>query len=203
MKKKLYTAIFIAVTTLCYSQEKKEGNSIFYADFLIGGSSITGGSLNAGLSLNYQNGKNLFTFRTNQSKKLEDDFNLIFWFSPFTVLDTEKTSSENSFMYGRRYIKNGFSYAFSIGVSFIRYNEIDNTDQEIISHENFIGLPLEISLHWFEKDKEKIKLFGLIPLGKKTGFGMSSGFKLYGTLSKKSYIGAGLVLGFGYYKNYN
>ncbi|KGL62734.1 hypothetical protein [Polaribacter sp. Hel1_85] len=203
MKKKLYTAILIVVTTLCYSQEKKAGNSIFYADFLIGGSSVSGGSVNAGFSLNYQHNKNLLTFKRSLSKKFEDDGILVFFFLPFTVLDTGVNVAENSFLYGRRHIKNGFSYAFSTGISFIRFNEINNTDQEIISRDNFIGLPLEVSFHWFDTDKEEMKLFGLFPIGKKTGFGMSSGFKLYGTISKKSYIGAGLVLGFGYYKNYN
>ena len=203
MKKKIITTIFIVfITTLCNSQEETAGNQIFYADFMLGGSSISGGSLNSSFSLTYQNNKSLFTFKRGLSKKIENDGILVFYFLPFTVLDTEINSSENSFMYGRRYIKNGFSYGFSTGVSFIKFNKINESSQEIISQEKFIGLPLELSLHWFNSNKEKIKLFGLFPIGKKTGFGLSGGFKVFSTISRKSYIGAGLTLGFGYYKNY-
>jgi hypothetical protein len=202
MKKKLFGAIFIAFTIICNTQEKKKGNQIFYVDFLLGGSSISEGSLNSGFALNYQKGKNLFTYRRNQSKKIEGNAFLVFWFLPLEILYTEVNSRENSFMFGRRYIKNGFSYSFSSGISFLKLNEINEITQEIFTKDTFIGVPLEFSLHWFKKNKEKIKLFSLIPVGKPTGFGVSTGFKVYATIAKKSYFGAGLTFGFGYYKNY-
>ena len=202
MKKKICFAILFAFTLISHFQEKT-GNSIFYADLMLGGSSISGGSFNSSFTLNYQNKNNLFSFRRSLSKKIDDDGGIVFWALPISVLDTKLGSSENSFLYGKRFVKNEFSYAFSTGISFLKHNELNVLLDDIINQDNFIGLPIEISLSWFKKDKEKIKLFGLFPLGKETGFGMSSGLKFYGTISKKSYFGAGLVIGFGYYKNYN
>jgi hypothetical protein len=202
MKKKILIATFILFTILCNSQEKKESNRIFYMNFMIGTSSVSERNLSSSLSLNYQNGKNLFTFKRNQSKQLENNIFDIIYALPISILYTDVSSRENSYMYGRRVIKKGFSFSFSTGISFIKFNEFNDSLSEIINQEKLIGIPLEINLLWFKKDKEKVKLLGLIPIGKETGFGLSSGLKLYGTISKRSYIGAGLVFGFGYYKDY-
>lgn len=202
MKKKIYTAILIVFTTLCYSQDKKEGNKIFFMDFFIGGSTFSNGSVNSGFSVNYQNKEDLITFRASSSKKLEDDAAIIIWLLPIAYLSTPKNSQEYSFLYGKRFIKNDFSYSSSIGISLIKHNTIDPIFQEINHSESFLGLPLEFNVRWFRKDKKINKLFGLIPIGKETGFGSSSGLKLFATISKKSYIGLALNFGFGYYKNY-
>ena len=203
MKKKTLTTLLIVYTALCFSQEKKEGNKIFFVDFFIGGSTYSNGNVNSGFSLNYQDNKDLFTFRISSSKKLEDDAVLIFWFLPFSYSATPKNSQEYSFLYGKRFIKNNFSFSSSIGLSVIKHNTIDPIFQEIGFSESAIGLPLEVNIRWFRGGKEKNKLFGIFPISKETGFGSSSGLKLFATISKKSYIGLALNFGFGYYKNYN
>ncbi|WP_347173552.1 hypothetical protein [Polaribacter uvawellassae] len=202
MKKKTLTIIFIVFTVFCYSQDKKEGNKIFFVDFFVGGSTYSNGNVNSGLSINFQNNKDLFTFRTSNSKKLQDNATVIFWLLPFSFSATPKNSQEYSFLYGKRFIKNDFSYSTSIGVSLIKHNTIDPIFQEIGSSESTLGIPLEFNLRWFRGDKKANKLLGLIPISKETGFGASSGLKLFATISKKSYVGLALNFGFGYYKDY-
>ncbi len=202
MKKKISIAIFIAFTILCNSQEKKEGNKIFFVDFLVGGSTFSKGSVNSGYSVNYQNKKDLFTLKFNQSKKLENDAVLIIWFLPLTYLDTPRNSEEFSFLYGKRFIKNGFSYSSSIGISLLKHNTINQDYQEIINSKTSFGIPLEFNVRWFRKNKRQNHILGFIPVGKETGFGSSTGLKVFATISKQSYIGLALNFGFGFYKNY-
>ena len=90
-------------------------------------------------------------------------------------------------MYDKRFVKDSFLYSFSIGTSYLIYHELDNSlfNPSSINRENLFGIPIEFTMHWFDSKKEKIKVLGLFPVGKPTGFGMSSGFKFYGTIAKK------------------
>ena len=110
MKKKIYTALLVVYTTLCYSQENKAENEIFFLDFFVGGSTLSDGSIKSGYSINYQNKNDLFTIRTSSSKKIKDNAFLNFWFLPFVYLDTPVNWQEQSFLYGKRYLKNGFCF---------------------------------------------------------------------------------------------
>ena len=202
MKRKIIATIFIVfITTFCNSQEK-DSNSIFYSDFIIGSSTINGGSFNAGISLNYQNKKDLFSLKLNSSLDQNDAtlFNVIFPLATFFTAGV--VSKEYSFLYGKRFVKDSFSYSFSIGTSYLVYYDLSGHffGPLSINRENLLGVPVEFTMHWFDSKKERIKALGLFPIGKPTGFGISSGFKIYGTIAKKSYIGAGLIFGFGYYK---
>ena len=97
-------------------------------------------------------------------------------------------------------INKEFSYSFSGGFSYTNFTNTPKIDP--VFENSFIGFPFEINVKWFKAEKEKLKLFAIIPIGKPTGFSSSMGVKLFGNISKKSYVGIGLTFGLGYYKNY-
>lgn len=184
------------------AQEKVEEvsiktNPVFFGDFSLGytnggiqGFSVTG-------SLNYQKKTNLFTFRTLEVLHIERiDFFILF---P-TRIDFEQMS-EYSLLYGKRMIENGFSYHISGGISFASYTH--NYQGEKLSID-YVGFPIEAGISWFKNKKKRFKaLYGLLPVGKPTGFGRSIGFKLHANIAKRSYVGLGLTFGLGWHKIYN
>ena len=58
--------------------------------------------------------------------------------------------------------------------------------------------PFEVNVSWFKSRKAPIKIFGLLPVGKKTGVAIGSGLKIYGNVSKKSFAALAGRLSFGY-----
>lgn len=105
-------------------------------------------------------------------------------------------------MYGKRYIEDGFSYHFSGGIS---YNSLRDKDDNLNKNTtvNYVGFPLEVGLSWFKSRRQRFRiLYGLIPVGKPTGFGRSFGIKMYANFTKRTYFGIGLNFGLGYHKKY-
>ena len=203
MKNDILFFIAILLTFLsCYSQEKIDSiltkrNSIFFGDVTIGYTSGVVKGFSGGVSFNYQRKNNLFTFRFLETSRIyEADYFLLFF--PYNVYS--KSIKEYSFLIGKRFIKNEFAYHFSGGISKVNFKETQ--DDILVGNVDYLGLPLEIGINWFNPQKERFRIFGLIPVGKSTSFGASSGIKLYATIAKKSQVGIGLTIGLGNYKRY-
>lgn len=203
MKNDILFFITILLTFLsCYSQEKIDSistkrNSIFFGDVTIGYASGVVKGFSGGVSFNYQRKNNLFTVRFLETSRIyEADYFLLFF--PYNVYS--KSIKEYSFLIGKRFIKNEFAYHFSGGISKVNFKETQDDIQ--VSNVDYLGLPLEIGINWFNPQKERFRIFGLIPVGKSTSFGASSGIKLYATIAKKSQVGIGLTIGLGNYKRY-
>ncbi|WP_299670482.1 hypothetical protein [uncultured Polaribacter sp.] len=171
-----------------------KSNPVFFAGMNLGfvNGNLTG--LNASFDLNYQSNNNLLTFKYNAILDIEE-FGFLY-FIPTADINSE--TEEFSILFGKRYIEDGFSYHFSGGISY----SITEGQQADLTY-SYTGFPLEIGISWFKSKKERFRiLYGLIPVGKPTAFGRSIGFKLYGNVSKKSYIGIGLNFGLGWHKKY-
>jgi hypothetical protein len=74
--------------------------------------------------------------------------------------------------------------------------------RKVIETSNHFGVPLEVGINWFKSTKRRLALFGLIPIGKPTGFGTATGLKLHANLAKKSFVGLSLTTSFGWHKTY-
>ncbi len=201
MKKHFFFFLLLVSLTL-FSQEKEavKSNPIIFVDITGGISYIR--TLNASVTINYQSKNNLFTYRYSELYHIKSSYSIWEKLFPFLLFFPPKKSEEHAFLYGKRFINNDFSYSFSGGISYTKY--IDNPILlQPINYDNFFwGFPFEVNVKWFKPKKERIKIYGLIPVGKPTIFGFSTGVKLFGNISKQSYIGIGLTFGLGYYKNY-
>ena len=187
MKKKIFTIILLLYGLQNFAQEIIPKNSFIFLETSIGIFTYdASGGMSFSISANYQHKNNLF--KIGRVLLSSTPFNI----DIDKVVQTDyKEKRETSFLYGKRYIKNGFSYSFLGGISTASTSEF-----------NFIGLPLEFNLRWFKSKKERMRFLGLIPFGKPTGIGFSNGLKLFGSISKHSYIGLSYTVGFGYYKIY-
>ena len=199
IKKKIVFTIFFCLLTInfiSFSQENKT-NSIAYFDTYFGTSSV--GTFDFGYSFNYQKKNNLFLFRNIYSNKFHDFDNGPNFTTKEQVINYYY---EYSLLSGKRYTLDKNSYSFLIGLS---YNNVGYflKNAPFSSKENFLGFPFEIGVKFFKNKKKPFGLFdGLISIGKPTGFSNSIGFKLYGNLSKESYLGLGLTFGLGWHKKY-
>lgn len=196
---KRITFLFILIFATINAQEKRDSlkvkkNPILYTSSSLG---YVAGSLkgfNASFDLNYQSNKDLFTFKYGIILDIQD-IGIVFYL-PYLEINT--ATEQFSLLYGKRYIKGGFSYHFSGGIS---YNITD--DLTIDKKYNYFGFPLEIGVYLFKSKKSRFRILsGLIPVGNPTGLGRSFGFKLHANIAKKSYIGFGLNYGFGWHKKY-
>lgn len=203
--KRCYLVLLIIFSSLnfCAQTAKdtlaKKENPIVFADVFFGLSRSSIDGFGGGLSVNYQNKSDLFTFRFASFIEIRDvEFFLIFPISSSTLVN-----DEFSLMYGKRYVEDGFSYHFSGGIS---YNSLRDKDDDLNKDliVNYVGFPLEIGVSWFKPKKERFRLlYGLIPVGKPTAFGRSFGIKMYANITKRPYFGIGLSFGLGYHKKYN
>lgn len=202
MLKNTVIFIFFLLSFLSINgQEKQDSISLqetplAFGDFSFG---YTNGSIKGysfGANVYYQDKNDLFTFRTLTTVDVQE----VKWLLFFPVLTESNITNEYSLLYGKRYIKGGFSYHFSGGVS---YNFTKIINNGIKTKDSYIGLPLEVGFRFFKSKKKRFGvLFGLIPVGKPTSFGRSIGFKLYANVSKSSYFGFGLTFGLGMHKVY-
>ena len=178
------------------SLQQKE-NSIVFVNLNVSYLEGTSSKISAGLSINYQFKKNLFSFRFIQNHQVETARDFLFGLIPTDVVTN--TLSEYSLLYGKRFIKDDFSYHISAGISYNDYTRDDNGE---ITTTISTGFPLQIGVTWFNAKKEQYRIFDLIPVGKPTGFGRSAGINLYANIGKKSYIGLGFSFGLGWHKKY-
>lgn len=202
----LFTLLFsVFLSALAQTQKDSiisKTNPILFVDATFG---YTNGSIKGiavGGSVNYQKKNNLYTFKAFSNFDYRDT-NFI------EIIPTSGTSriiEEYSLLYGKRFVEEEFAYHFSGGISYNVYleKERENIFDHLINvKDSYFGFPLEIGLSWFKSKKERFRvLYGLIPVGKPTGFGRSFGVKLYGNIAKKSYVGIGLSFGIGWHKKY-
>ena len=174
----------------------KKSNPIIFADINFGYAYFSEHAFSGGLSLNYQNKSNFYKFRFVQ----HEYYQKVKFISIIPITKTSVLYNEYSLMYGKRIIKDEFSYHFTIGVSYNYLNFIQENNS--ISKNQFYGLPIEIGFLSFNKNKERYRLYGIIPVGKPTSFGRSTGIKIVANIAERSYIGLHLSIGLGYYKKY-
>ncbi|SHK06320.1 hypothetical protein [Epilithonimonas mollis] len=196
------TVITFFIFVITFSQKT---NPVIYGDLGIGYArdlTKNGGILQYG-SLNYQNRKNLFTFRYSEINQLGVSF-LNMGLLAFPILSNDIKMEEIAILYGRRYIDDNFSYSFSAGLSTNNYVQKFKTEDGNYYKDKsqYIGVPFEFGIKWFKKNKSPYRIYELIPVGKPIGLGNSVGFKLLGNISKHSYVGIGVDFGIGYHKEY-
>lgn len=206
-KKSLVFIVLLLTIKTINAQEQQDSikvkqNPIIFADFFLGYTNGYVKGLGVGGTVYYQHKKNLYTFRAMGTIDHRDvNYRYI-----IPVSGVSKLAEEYAFLYGKRFIEEDFSYHFSGGVSYNVYIEKDREfifDESIIYRESYIGFSTEIGLAWFKRKKKRFGLlYGLIPVGKPTGFGRSFGVKLYANIAKKSYVGLGLSYGIGWHKIY-
>ncbi len=205
--KKTIIILFTFFSVNIYSQKKTENNEpIIFGEFIFGGAGeINGkGGFLLGAELNYQFKSNLFSIRYLEHIQLESDAVFLSPFTPIPIIREKNNQKEIGLLYGKRWIYDGSSLSVSGGVSLNNYsNQItDENNERITIKNNYIGLPIELNFKWFKSKKKRYRIYGIIPVGEPTSFGRNFGFKLVGNISKNSFVGLGIVYGFGIHKKY-
>jgi hypothetical protein len=119
----------------------------------------------------------------------------------FPIFKNTENVDEIAVLYGRRLLGNGHSFSFSAGPSYNIYYSAgaENSPWE---RTNRFGLSFEGNVKWFKREKKRMRIYYVIPVGKPTSLGANFGFRLSGNISKTSYIGISMVVGMGWHKNY-
>jgi len=203
MKKLICIFLGITCHVMCFSQQKS--NPTIYVEGILGYASGDSKGWTIGGSFNVQSKKDLFSFRilsVNEINPENDGLEVLAIIFPF--LFTKNTVEEYAVLYGKRYIFDNKSLSLSIGASSVhREYKIRRDTNRLHLEENYFGMPFEVNILWFKSTKQRYRaVYGLVPIGKPTGFGRSIGFKLYGNISKHSFIGLGMTFGLGFYKKY-
>lgn len=206
----LLSLIFLMFINIVNAQqidetEQKKKNPIIYAEMFGGGIVMNQAGLGGGFELNYQYKKNLFSFRyTNVVGYIEEEYKRAFLFPRVYVAED---NLEYAFLYGRRWMNHHRSFSISTGISCnnmdIRrriYVETNNEEGQTYkytynsNYETFYGVPFEANFKWFyPKKKSRLIYNALIP---------SIGLKVFGNISKHTYAGVGLSIGFGLSREY-
>ncbi|MBF4493012.1 hypothetical protein IR010_10700 [Flavobacterium sp. MR2016-29] len=174
------------------SAVKEKSNPIVYAEAFGGFAVVHTTGVAGGAELNYQAGKNLFSFRyTNAvgyTKKEET----------YIIPAFDKTEDNNEFalLFGRRWLKESHSYSISAGINYNSFELIkrDEEGNRYSRNKYFYGVPFEANYKWFYSKRRSNLVFNtMIP---------SVGIKLFGSIAKNTFVGVGITLGFGLHKEY-
>lgn len=196
----LLLVLFLMLKSKSYSQEKEKINPIIFAEMMFGYSVGSSQGFTGVGTLNYQKQSNLFTYRYLELSKYRRDGSVLF----IPIYTEIEHLREQALMYGKRIINKNVSYSYSAGIAYIDRDFLVDEMDGVLKYDNekSVGLPFEVNIKWFKSKKERYRIYGLIPVGKPTSFGNSIGFKLYGDISKTSFIGLGLTIGLGWHKIY-
>lgn len=196
MIKKLLRVLFIfIVSNSIYAQQtndnilSKKTNPIIFAEMFGGLSIMQHGGFTGGCELNYQYKKSLFSARYNHAAGYRKRDNV---FSFYNVEDND----EYALLYGKRWLTASRSFSVSAGISRnnLKLTTRDEDFNRSLRYENFYGVPFEASFKWFYPKKRSNLIYNvIIP---------SVGMKLFGNISKRSYVGIGVSFGFGLSKEY-
>jgi hypothetical protein len=200
MVKLKYLVILLFISLSTFSQEK--ANPIIFVEFFGGYSGGSSQGWTGGYNLNFEKNKNLFSVRFLGLANLKSDY---IQTSPFTILPffkTEETINEIAVLYGKRFIYDNKSLSFSVGIASLKREYLVDDESEFYNRDNYAGFPFEFNLKWFHANKERYRIYGLIPVGKPISFGRSIGFKIVGNISKTNFIGLGISYGIGFHKVY-
>ena len=204
MKTWILMCCLLVWSAVGFSQDSIKTNPVIFMEAYVGGSLMGARGWNIGLSLNYQFKRNLLTVKgTNVmhwAYKADERNSFIF----FPLPKLKNDYDEIAVLYGLRFIKEGHSLNLSLGLSHNWQTQyVRNVAGKEELKSTYVGLPYEFTIKWFNRDKERYRIFyGLIPIGKPTALGRSYGLKLYGNISKNSYAAVGLASSFGYHKRY-
>ena|GEM_PF-889246 len=192
--------IILLWCVIAHAQEKT--SPIVFADVSLGYSVGTPEGLTGVFGVYYQHNNDLFSLRflVVEDTSTKNFAPLI----PIPIFITEDRVNEYSALYGKRYSSGGHAISFSAGLGLVSREvmEKDNSGNHYYTTSNNIGLPYEVNFKWFKREKAPYRIYGVLPIGGRTAFGNSFGFKLSGAVSKTSYIGIGLCFGIGYHKYY-
>lgn len=195
--KKMYL-IALLCCAIAHAQEKT--NPILFLDgsagYAVG--KIEGPMFNIGL--HYQHKNDLFTLRYQYVSG--DDIGILAPYPFYELFRIDEEINEYAVLYGKRYVYDNNALSFSLGAGYLDHKVASADNSRGYDHEGNIGLPFEVNFKWFKREKAPYRIYGVIPVGGKTSFGNSFGFKLSGAVSKTSYIGIGLCFGIGYHKEY-
>ena len=202
-KTAIVCSAFLIFVCNTYAQDSAKTNPIIFGDMVIGGTVAGLHGLLIGVSANYQIKHSFVTIKATHTTDPEPV--ILSPVLPLPYFINHEHTDEYGLLYGYRYIKNGFSFSFSAGVSYNdhavnyydRYNSLTAT-----ANNQYAGIPFEADVRWFKRRKERYRIFYFFPIGDSTGFGKSFGFKLSGNISKYSYLAVGIVGGLGFHKHY-
>ncbi len=204
----LFSAICIS-TFQVFGQDTVKTNPVVKTNPIIFGEVFFGfavagvSGVHGGFSLNYQIKKSLITLRATEIDDVK--LTVLAPIIPIPILVDQGNLHEYAALYGLRFIKEGKSISFSLGVSqntrIIKYND-NNNNFQYQTQSSYVGLPFELNVKWFKKNKERYRIYYVFPVGKPTSFGNSIGLKLSGNVSKNSYLALGINFGLGYHKHY-
>lgn len=197
---------FIAVLFFLFnkslsSQNVEKQNPIIFLDFNLGGFASQSTGFLAGAELNYQLNKNLLSLA--YVRRTEIDISpVVIGFVALPIFKNTENVDEIAVLYGCRLLRDGHSFSFSAGPSCNTYYYSAGTENSTWERANEFGLSFEGNVKWFKREKKRMRLYYVIPVGKPTSFGPNLGLRLSGNISKTSYIGFSLVGGMGWHKNY-
>jgi hypothetical protein len=198
MIKKLLKIVFVLVlSNSIYAQETtkdvviiiQKKSPIIYAEVFGGFSVMRHFGFAGGGELNYQYKKNLFTLRySHESGYVEQD-------SVVTFLNVED-NDEYAILYGRRWLTKNHSFSVSVGVNSnnLKFTNRDFEYNRSYQYKRFYGVPFEANVKWFNSKRRSNLVFNALT--------PSFGFKVFGSISRYSYVGVGVVVGFGLSKQY-
>jgi hypothetical protein len=173
------------------TESKEKSNPIIYAEAFGGFVVVQNIGLAGGGELNYQTGKNLFSFRYTNAVGYTRKENYI-------VPTYDKVADNNEFalMYGRRWLKESRSYSISAGLNYNSFEFInrDSDNNRYSNYKYFYGMPFEANYKWYYSKRRSNLIFNMmIP---------SVGIKLFGSIARNTFVGVGLTLGLGLPKEY-
>ena len=196
-KRNIFTAFILLIIVNCWSQGKT--NPILFSEYYFGPAFGSSEGFAGGANLNYQIKDDVFTLRYTNIVELKWNF---FFIIP--IFETIEQTDEFALLYGRRKIYKDHSFSYSAGVAYVKHKELISEVNDIRNYESHdgVGLPFEVNVKWFNATKERYRIYYLVPIGQPTSFSRSIGFKLFGNISKTSFVGLGINYGFGWHKNY-
>lgn len=196
MIKKLLRVLFVfVVSNSMFAQQtddkipSEKKNPIIFAEAFGGPSAMEHAGFAGGFELNYQYKKSLFSVRYIHATGYKKRDSV---FSFYNVEDND----EFTLLYGKRWSTVNRSFSVSTGISHnnLILTKRDEDFNRHLSYDTFYGVPFEASFKWFYPKKRSHLIYNtLIP---------SIGMKLFGNISKRSYVGIGFSFGFGLSKEY-
>lgn len=193
--------LFFLFNESLFSQNVEKQNPIIFLDFNLGGFASQSTGFLTGAELNYQLNQNLFSVAYVRRTEINIS-PLVIGFVALPILENTENVDEIAVLYGRRLLKEGHSFSFSAGPSYNAYYYSAGAGNSSWERANEFGLSFEANVKWFKREKKRMRLYYVIPVGKPTSFGLNFGFRLSGNISKTSYLGISLVSGMGWHKNY-
>lgn len=195
-----YLLCFLFLQNAGFAQSAEKTNPIIFGNLLLGATGGDAAGVAVGLDLNYQLKKNLISARiTGRAVGIRSP--LAFVFIPL-FFDPEYGATEYALLYGRRYITRGHAFSFSGGISYNSQQVFGSYPDYNDELKEYAGFPFEPTVQFFNREKKRYRILGIIPVGEPIAYGSGIGLKLFGSVSRTSHIGLGIIFGAGTFKKY-